>query len=252
MEFQDNNIVFTLDAIKLDVPGIGFGVTGSNFDNFIINEFFILGEFEPDLLTIDIDLLGFNSVALAEIEFLSGSDCVLVIAVKDELCKLVSLGRFQRDIFFCEETDHAVVIPSSSWFVIFICYLLNSSGIDKPTLSNYIAVVSCNIINGKSFSCDVVINIIVECRKLSSIDSNTVAHNALDIRAVEHRTANLNCVCCTCGGCKYSQKHESSQCHCCESLHIIVPPCLLRYVVCKKKCRDQHFKGFTILHQIRL
>ncbi len=120
MEFQDNNIVFTLDAIKLDVPGVGFGVAGSNFDNFIINEFSVLAEFKPDLLTINIDLLGFNSITIAEIEFLSSPDCVFVTAVKEELCKLVSFGRFKWYVLFCKEAYYRVLVPSSSWLVIFV------------------------------------------------------------------------------------------------------------------------------------
>jgi len=85
VEFQDNNIFFALDVIKFDIPGVGFGVTGSEFDNFIVNEFSILAEFEPGLLTNNIGLFCFNSVAITEIEFLSSPECVLITANLKEI-----------------------------------------------------------------------------------------------------------------------------------------------------------------------
>ena len=67
--------------------------------------FSVLVELEPDFLTVNIDLLGFKSVALAEVKGFAGSDSVLVIAVKNELGELVSVVGFQRDVLVCEETD---------------------------------------------------------------------------------------------------------------------------------------------------
>jgi len=189
MDLQDSDIVFILDVIKFDVPG---AVTFSNIDDFVIYIFSVLVEFEPDLITVNIDLLGLERVALSEVKGFAGSDSVLVIAVKNKLGEFVSAVGFQWDILVCEETEQAVVVPANAWLFIFVVNLLNLSRIYNSTLSNYIAFVSADIFNGKSFSCNVIVNIVVECCELSSIDCNAIADNVDDIRAVKHWTADLN------------------------------------------------------------
>ena len=87
MDFQDNNIVFALNLVKLEVQVLEpesplMMIWSSTYCS-------VLAEFEPDLLTVNIYLLGFKSVALAEVEFFAGLESVLVIAVKNELCELV-------------------------------------------------------------------------------------------------------------------------------------------------------------------
>jgi hypothetical protein len=89
MDFQDINIVFALNLVKVKGPGV---IARISCDNLVIYILSVLGEFEPDLLAVNINLFDFESIALAEIEFFSCLEGVLLIAVKNELGKLVNVG----------------------------------------------------------------------------------------------------------------------------------------------------------------
>ena len=54
------------------------------------------------------------------------------------------------------------------------------------------------------------------------------------------------------GGCKYSQKHESSQCTCCKSLHFIVSSIFVKILYVRRIIGINNLRGFTTLHQLEL
>ena len=175
MDFQDNNIVFALNVIKLDIPGVGGRVTvptsmisSSTYSPSLLN-------CEPDLLTVNIYLLGFNSIALAEVEFFAGPECVLVIAVKNELGELVSFVRFDWDVLFCKETDNRVLCPSLRLALSYSYETFLIGGIVSETaIWNHVSVKARNT---KGFCGDVVFKVVEEACKVSCIPDEVTGCN---------------------------------------------------------------------------
>ena len=205
MHSHDNYIVFILNVVKVDDPVAGFVV--NNRDDFVINEFAVLGEFKPDFVTVDIDLLGFKGIALTEVEDFAGSQGVLLVIVEDQLGKLVSALGLDWDVSLCKEAEYRelggciFLVTSSEARSIFEVDHCDRGVVDKFTFRDCGAF---SVFNREGFCLGTFIEVIVECCKGVSIHRNTRTNDSIEGGTIVHWTADLNGICCTCARCEYS------------------------------------------------
>jgi len=156
MGSHDDYIIFAAYIILFVVPGAVLNIGVSYCKDLVIKVCAVLGQLEPDLVTIYIDLLGCDCIALSEVKGLTDSQSVLVVAVKQELGQNIRLA-VHWHIFLCKEAHLGVL---SCPVIVCVAYFLDSGCVYKSVVPDGPWIINQGDPHG--LGTNVVVNIIIE------------------------------------------------------------------------------------------
>ena len=133
MYSHEHDISLSTD-ICLIIPWTVLCCTGY-INNFICYIFAVLCKLEPDLVTLDIDLLCYKCKSTANVKWLASSDGEFLVAVCDQLGQFFCFT-LNWDVFCCKESDLVVCLAKCTPWIVFIRNVLDCCGIDECFLSD--------------------------------------------------------------------------------------------------------------------
>jgi len=152
---HDDYIIFAAYIILFIVPGAVLNIGVSYCNDLIVKVYAVFAQLEPDLVTLNIDLLWRNCVAFSKVKGLTYSQSVLVIAVKYKLGEYIWLVVYWY-IFYCKEAHLWI---SSIPVIILVSYLLDGGCVYKCIFCD---CPGTGYSNGHLFRCYVCIQVVVE------------------------------------------------------------------------------------------